>query len=254
MARDHAQRLERLVAAPARLGAAAAEREHRHRQAKPGGEDGAIGGDVAGDRAVVREAGGERARAAVATHVLVDVGRGDGAALPAEGVEKPPQVRALAPLDQRLRQRRRHVEGVMPAAAALREVRADAGNRDVEQGQRTDPIGCCARHRECRRPAPVVADQMEALEPEPIRELEQVRGEALLGVAVGRRRAVAEAGQVGHDQAMVRRQQRHHLAPLVPCLRPAVQQDHRIAGAAGSDMQRQAREGLRSMLDLHAPV
>jgi hypothetical protein len=99
---DQAQRLERLVAAPARLGAAAAEREHRHRQAKAGGEDGAIGGDVVGDRAVVREAGGERARAAVATHVLVDVGRGDGAALPAERVEEPAQVGALAPLDQRL--------------------------------------------------------------------------------------------------------------------------------------------------------
>ncbi len=80
--RDQAQRLFRLAATPACLGPAAADREHRHRQAEARIEQGMVVRAVARNVAVVGEACAERSRLAVRSELLVDVGLAEDAALP----------------------------------------------------------------------------------------------------------------------------------------------------------------------------
>ena len=81
------------------------------------------------------------------------------------------------------------------------------------------------------------AEQLHALEPHRVHQVEHVRGHVLLVVALGRRLGLAEAAQVGHDHAVAGIGERGDLvAPLVPVLRPAVEDQDRVAvGRAGLD-------------------
>src|SRR5205823_73516 len=165
----------------------------------------------------------------------------DGVTLPTKLAIKPAEVRALVPGDQRFRQVRRHVEGVVPAATALRDVRPDARNRHVQNGQRSHRLRRSAREHEGARPAPVVADEMESVELEALAHFREIAADALLVVARGSR-AVAESWQVGGDYAIAIGEERNQLAPLMPRLRPTVQQHDWHAGTGGDNVQRDARE------------
>ena len=80
-------------------------------------------------------------------------------------------------------------------------------------------------------------EQLDALQPHGVHEVEHVRGHVLLLVALGRRLGLAEAAQVGHDHAVSgSRERRDLVAPLVPVLRPAVEDEDRVAvGRPGLD-------------------
>ena len=103
--------------------------------------------------------------------------------------------------------------------------------------------------------APVVTDAVPALQCEMLRQQpEDVPGHGALVIAVERARRVAETAQVGGDHPMVLRQPPNHLAPLVPGLRPAVQEhDRRLAGETGAGrdvMNRHLAEVGEVMLEL----
>ena len=84
--------------------------------------------------------------------------------------------------------------------------------------------------------APVVADAVPPFEPEMLREQpEDVPGHGALVIAVEGARRVAETAHVEGDHRMARRQPRHHVAPRVPRLRPAVHEyDRRPVGETGA--------------------
>ena len=129
----------------------------------------------------------------------------------------------------------------------------DAGNGDVEHGERPDPLGDRARQRERGRPAPVVTDEVKTVELEALAHFAQVGGDAFLVVSAVRARAIAQPGQVGNDQPVGLREQRNDLAPFMPGLRPAMQQHYRLAGARADDVQHDPRKAQRTMLHLGAP-
>ena len=187
---------------------------------------------VARDVAVEGEPRAQRAGLTVRAQVLVDVVGPEGIAPPREGLVEPGEIGTLAALHQRLRQVGCHVEGVVPALAALRDVGADAGQGHVDDGQRPDRVGVRRGKGEGHGSAPVVPDQMPARQAERAgQQLPEIAGDGLLVVAVERTRAVAEATQIRHDQPVTRREKRHDVPPLVPGRRPAVQEHHRVAGA-----------------------
>ena len=99
----------------------------------------------------------------------------------------------------------------------------------------------CARERESARAAPVVPDEMKRLQLQLLAHLTQIGADALFVVALGRR-ALAQSGQVGRDHPIVVGEERNHLAPFVPGLGPAMQQQERSATAGGDNVQRYARE------------
>jgi hypothetical protein len=82
------------------------------------------------------------------------------------------------------------------------------------------------------RPAEVVHHQAEVVQPEPLDERVEHGREQLEGVrAVDRLAGRAEAGQVGDDDAVVRRQHRRDVPVEERRRRPAVQEQQRRAVA-----------------------
>ena len=129
----------------------------------------------------------------------------------------------------------------MPAPAALRDVRADAGNGHVEDGERAHPVGHGARVRKRDRSAPVVADEMKALpaiargRDNSHRIVHQPVDMIIGGVARVRPRARRVTALIGRHRAIARgRKCRHLRAPAMHGFRKAVQQQHQPrAGLAG---------------------
>ena len=147
------------------------------------------------------------------------------------------------------------MECVVPAPAALREVSAVAGDHDVDDCHRQHGLGMRCTERVGDGSAPVVTDAVPPLQCEMLREQpEDVSGHGALVIAVERARRVAETAQVGSDHPMALRQPGNHLAPLVPGLRPAVQEhDRRLAGETGAGrdvMNRHLAEVGEMMLEL----
>jgi hypothetical protein len=100
---------------------------------------------------------------------------------------EPAQVVALAPFHQALGQVGRHVEGVMPALAALREVRPDPRDGDVHDGERAHGARVQARKGERGRAAPIVAHEVEAVDAQmALHQLGHVLGNGAAVVAVER--------------------------------------------------------------------
>ena len=249
---DQPERLRRFGSAPARFGAAAADGEHRHFQAQPGFQQRAVVGHVARNVAVERETGAQRTRLGVGAQIFIDVRRAEGAALPRKILVEPGEVGALAARDQRFRQVRRHVERMVPALAALRDVRADAGQGHIQYGEGTDGLAMGRSQRECGWPAPVMPHQMPAFEAEGSGEqFPQVGGHSFLVIAAKGAGAVAQAAQVGRDDAIARADQGNDVAPLVPGGRPAMHQNHRVAGAGAHVVQRGFGEAGVMVFDVH---
>jgi hypothetical protein len=81
------------------------------------------------------------------------------------------------------------------------------------------------------KPAPVMADQPDPVKAQRIQQGARVRGEAVRVITCPRCLAPAEAAQVRHQEPVPAASARHHVAPHEPVLRPAVQQQHRLASA-----------------------
>ena len=89
--------------------------------------------------------------------------------------------------------------------------------------------GCFRPGKQRGKPAPVVAGELDPFELEGVEQRHGVGGKRLGVIAAAGRLGPAEPAQVGHEQAPVRGQQGHLPAPLVPVLRPAVKEEHRVA-------------------------
>jgi hypothetical protein len=74
-----------------------------------------------------------------------------------------------------------------------------------------------------------VSDQLDALDPERVEQRDLVARQILLLIAAFGRLGPAQPSQVGHQEPVALRQRRHETAPLVPVLRPPVQQQDGLA-------------------------
>ena len=111
----------------------------------------------------------------------------------------------------------------MPATAALREVAAVAGDRDIEDRELLHRLGMRAREGKRSWSAPVVSDEKEFLYAEVVHQPPHIVRDGLLVVVAGGTRRVAEAAQVRCNHAVLGREVWNDVAPLVRCLRDAVQ-------------------------------
>ncbi len=116
------------------------------------------------------------------------------------------------------------------------------GVDDVEREVTVEALGGAEAEQESDPTTPVVADELDPVELERIEHGEHVVGEILLEVAVARSVGPAEAAEVERDDAVALGERRHQVTPLVPVLRPTVQEQHGIvAGGVGfGDVEAQA--------------
>jgi hypothetical protein len=109
---------------------------------------------------------------------------------------------------------------------------------DVERQVALEALGRLQAEQEADPAAPVVADELHALDSQCVEDGERVVGEVLLLVAGARRVRPAEASLVEGQHAMAVREGRQQVSPLVPVLRPAVQaEDDILAGAHFGDVE-----------------
>ena len=118
------------------------------------------------------------------------------------------------------------VEGVVPAASALTDIGAAiAGDRHIQDGERANGLGV----RRCdgigRRAAPVVPDQMERIDAQlVVHQPPNIVANCLLVVALRWAGGITQAAQIRCDDPIPLREFRHDMPPLVPGLRPTMQQ------------------------------
>ena len=103
-----------------------------------------------------------------------------------------------------------------------------ARHGNIENRQALDGVTVLRRYCERRRPAPVVAhDEQFVLAENVMNQAPDILRERLLVVALHGTRRVAQTAQVRSDHAIAPGKSGDHVAPHVPGLRPAMQQDHR---------------------------
>ena len=137
----------------------------------------------------------------------------------------------------RTRAGQRHLVEERPRAGQGPPVHRQPRMRGVERQVLRDALGM--RHAQQHRghPAPVVADEPHALEPHGVQQREQIGCELLLLIPAARSLAPAVPAQVGGDDAEVGRERRDQVAPHPPVLRPAVDEEHRLALSRLGDVQ-----------------
>jgi hypothetical protein len=113
---------------------------------------------------------------------------------------------------------------------------------DVQRQVAVEALGGAQAEQEADPAAPVVTDQLHPLQPQLVEDGEHVGRQVLLLVAVAGRVGPAEAAQVQRQHAVAVGQRRHQVAPLIPVLRPAVQEEHGVVSRAGfGDVDRNPR-------------
>jgi hypothetical protein len=100
---------------------------------------------------------------------------------------------------------------------------------DGEREEVGEALGLADAQQEAGPAAPVVADELDAIEAERVEDGEDVGGEVLFVVAEPGRVGPAEAAQVQRDDAVVGGQGWDDVAPQVVMLRPAVQEEDWVA-------------------------
>ena len=134
------------------------------------------------------------------------------------------------------------MELVVPAPAALAEVRTDAGNGDVDDGQAAHQLGRRHGKGEGDRSAPVVAHQMHRSQLQHGDEFADISSYRFLVVARSGPRRIPQPPHVWRHHLVFLPQRGHHQAPFEPALGPAVQQHQRVAFTAGNRVQRDFRQ------------
>ncbi len=137
----------------------------------------------------------------------------------------------LAVVDELLGDRPLAVEGHVPGEGPVpRGRKLRAGRRIVQTNVRPHLPGELRDVLESDPAAEVVRNQVEGAQPDPVaQQLLDVPRQGLLVEARRASGAVAEAGEVEGVDSVPLGQGRHDLPPLVPGLRPAVQQHQRRA-------------------------
>ena len=105
-----------------------------------------------------------------------------------------------------------------------------------------DALGVPEAEQERGEAAPVVSDQLHPVEVQRVEQRDDVGGKRLRVVPPARGVAPAEAAQVRHHEPELSAQRRDELAPAVPVLRPAVQQQQRISLAGLGHVHAQVGE------------
>src|SRR5262245_32729295 len=100
----------------------------------------------------------------------------------------------------------------------------------VADQQLRDPSWVAHREHEGSDASPVVSDEVDVLHAENVEQPHGVRREVLRIVTVSRCVAPAEATQVRHDEPISPGELRYELAPAVPVLRPAMEQQDGLPG------------------------
>ena len=128
------------------------------------------------------------------------------------------------------------IDELVPEAREVAPAAADRLPRvgDAEGEEVREAVGLADAHEEADPAAPVVADELDAVEVEGVEDGEDVGGEVLLVVAEAGRVGPAEAAQVEGDDAVVGGEVGDEVAPLVVVLGPAVQEEDGVGvGRAG---------------------
>src|SRR5215210_4392593 len=103
---------------------------------------------------------------------------------------------------------------MMPAPSALRHVYTIAWDRHIENNETAHRFGVLGSKGECNWPAPVMADEEEAVELQvAIHELPNIRSNSFLVIAGGGPGGVTKTPQVGCNDEVLLRQKRNHVAP-----------------------------------------
>src|SRR5215207_1481426 len=105
------------------------------------------------------------------------------------------------------------------------------------------------RQQEADVSTPVVARDAEAVDSKLVEERQDIPHQLVLLVAVLRDVGPPEAAEVRRDHTRVRRDERDHLAPQVPVLRPAVQKHDGVAFAGQRYVSAQAARVNELVLD-----
>ena len=129
---------------------------------------------------------------------------------------------------------------VMPSrrAAEPRTRGNVAWHGSIEHREMRDRGGVIGGESECGRRTPIMTDDDEALESEMVaHQAPEIASDGFFVIALRRTRGIAEPAQIGRDQEELVRQQRHQAAPLVPGLRPSMNQNYRAAFAERHVMQ-----------------
>ena len=120
---------------------------------------------------------------------------------------------------------------------------------DVHGKEALDPFRMIQSQHEADVAAPVVPGEGHALEPEGVEQREHVALQLVLLVAALGHVGPPEPAQVRADHTRVRSEQRDHVPPLVPVLRPAVQKHDWRAFARGRYVRPQAAGVNELVLD-----
>ena len=113
------------------------------------------------------------------------------------------------------------------------------GARDLGECDALDPVRMIGCQRIADREARVVAEHGEPLVTERLHQGDQVRGEGAGVVAALGLVGQPDPALIDRDDLEVTGERRHQLAPRVPELGPAVDQEQRRALAAGDGVQSQ---------------
>ena len=142
-------------------------------------------------------------------------------------LEQPVDDQVFAALEQLLGQVERAKEGMVPATTVLREVRAIARDGDIQDRQSPHRFLMSAGECEGRRPAPVMADEVEAFDLQMVvHQASDIGRHCPLVLSRGRAPGVTQTAQIGRNHTEAAGQVRDDATPLVGSLRNAVQQHH----------------------------
>src|SRR5262245_8118664 len=121
--------------------------------------------------------------------------------------------------------------------------------RNIERQETLDPLGHAQRQQKRAPTAPVMRQYRYALELEHVEQCERVGSELFLVVWTVGGVGPAEAAQIRHQQAELTGEQRYDASPLVPMLRPAVQEQQRWTGTCLGQVHSQTARLHEAVLD-----
>ena len=126
----------------------------------------------------------------------------------------------------------------------------DPGVRRRQRDDLAEALGMAGREQQAGEAAPVVAGEVDALDPERVEQRDQVVGRTTSGsIGPGGASVQPKPRRSGTIRRRRPGQPLDHAAPLVPVLRPAVDEQQRLAGAGLGDVHAQPAHLDEAVLD-----